>query len=131
MGVEITQEHISTAHRLPSTRKVKERFIVKFVHRDTKDEFYKKRSKLAGKKSKDLPSVANEFGKSIHRAENIFISESLTPYRTKLFGRTNEFKKNNQSGNISGQSMIKYYCVNLNIRKSLGSQQKRNLKSLL
>jgi chromosome segregation ATPase len=96
MGVEITQEHISTAHRLPSTRKVKERFIVKFVHRDTKDEFYKKRSKLAGKKSKNLPSVANEFGKSIHRAENIFISESLTPYRKKLFGRINEFKKNNQ-----------------------------------
>ncbi len=27
------------------------------------------------------PSVANEFGKSIRRAENIFLSESLTPYR--------------------------------------------------
>ncbi len=96
MGVEITQDHISTAYRLTSTRKVKERFIVKFVHSDMKDKFYKKRSKLAGKKSKNLPSVANEFGKSIHRAENIFISESLTPYRKKLFGRINEFKKNDQ-----------------------------------
>jgi hypothetical protein len=128
MGVEITQEHISTAHRLPSTRKVKERFIVKFVHRDTKDEFYKKRSKLAGKKSKDLLSVANEFGKSIHRAENIFISESLTPYRKKLFGRTNEFKKNNQwkyLWTVNGKILLRQSEHS----HSLGLQQKRNLKS--
>ncbi len=55
MGVEITQDHISTAHRLPSTRKVKERFIVKFVHRDTKDKFYKKRSNNLGQKCCNTP----------------------------------------------------------------------------
>lgn len=96
MGLEITQHHISIAHRLPSTKKVKDRIIVKFVHRDVKEEFYKQRNKLAGKKTKDLPSVAKEFGKSVHNADNIFISESLTPYRKKLFGRINEYKRNNK-----------------------------------
>jgi hypothetical protein len=72
--------------------------------------------------------VANEFGKSIQRAENIFISESLTPYRKNYLAAQTSSKRIT-NGNIFGQSMGKYYCVNLNIRKSLGLQQKRNLKS--
>ena len=49
---------ISTAHRLPNTKKVKDRIIVKFVHRDTRERIYRKRGNLAGKSTKDLPSVA-------------------------------------------------------------------------
>ena len=49
MGVEIEKEHISNAHRLPPTRKVKDRLIVKFVRRNIRDAFYKQRSKLVGK----------------------------------------------------------------------------------
>ena len=45
MGVKIEKQHISTAHRLPPTRKVKDRLIVKFVRRDIRDAFYKQRIK--------------------------------------------------------------------------------------
>ena len=41
MGIEIVDHQISTAHRLPPTRKAKDKLIVKFVHRDVKDLFYK------------------------------------------------------------------------------------------
>ena len=54
MGIDVTKHHISTAHRLPSTKEMPNRIIVKFVHRDRKDEFFKRRSKLTGKKSKDI-----------------------------------------------------------------------------
>ncbi len=54
MGIDVTKHHISTAHRLPSTKEMPNRIIAKFVHRDRKDEFFKRRSKLTGKKSKDI-----------------------------------------------------------------------------
>ena len=37
IGEELDGSHISTAHRLPDTRKVKGRIIVKFVHRDIRE----------------------------------------------------------------------------------------------
>ena len=97
MGIDVTEHDISTAHRLPSTKKMPNRIIAKFVHRDKKDEFYKRRSQLTGKKSKDIPCIANEYGKSIHESNKIYINELLTPYRRKLFGKT------------SGLLMVRYY----------------------
>ncbi|CAB4017502.1 Hypothetical predicted protein [Paramuricea clavata] len=57
MGMELTEHHVSTTHPLPATKNIKNRLIVKFVHRDVKDEFYKKRKMIAAKTTKDLPSA--------------------------------------------------------------------------
>ncbi len=46
MDIELQNDDISIAHRLPSTTKVKDRIIVKFVKRSKRDEIYKHRSKL-------------------------------------------------------------------------------------
>ena len=50
------------------------------------------------KSTKDLPSVTKKIGKSIQRANNlkIYISESLTSYRNRLFGRIHKFRKSNK-----------------------------------
>ena len=96
MGIDVTEDHISTAHRLPSTKKVPNGIIAEFVHRDKKEEFYKRQRQLTGKKSIDIPCVANEYGKSIYESNKIYINESLTPYRRKLFGKINEFKRTNK-----------------------------------
>lgn len=97
LGLDINDEHISIAHRLSPTKKNnKGRMIIKFVHRHTKDEFYKRRNMLVGKSTKDLPLIAQEYGKSIHSADKIFINESLTPYRKRLFGRINEYRRINK-----------------------------------
>ena len=66
------------------------------MRRETRDKIYRSKNKLAGKTSKDLPSVAQEIGKSINNAAKIYINESLTPYRKKLFAQINEFRRNNQ-----------------------------------
>lgn len=50
VGVEIDDRDIATAHKLPDTRKVKNRLIVKFVRREKREEVYKKRKNLVGKK---------------------------------------------------------------------------------
>jgi hypothetical protein len=55
MGIDVSESHISIAHRLPATRKVPNRIVAKFVHRDKKDEFFKRRCQLRGKSSKDIP----------------------------------------------------------------------------
>lgn len=103
VGVIVQDNHISTAHRLPDTKKVKDRIIVKFTHRDKREEVYKNRRKLKGKTirnlpsvSKNLPSVNNENGQAVKTpATKIHINESLTGYRKKLFGRIYKFKKEN------------------------------------
>ena len=89
MGMELTKHHVSIAHPLPSTKNIKNRLIAKFVHRDVKDEFYKKRKMIAAKTTKDLPSAARNglINQKIH------INESLTANRRKLFGIMNAFKK--------------------------------------
>ena len=38
------------------------------------------------KQAKDVPSVAKEYGKTIHESNSIFINESLTSCRKKLLG---------------------------------------------
>ena len=76
---------------------MEERIIVKFVRRDKRNEIYKQRSKLHGKDTSCLPSVAAELGKSIaDRPTKIYINESLTAYRRRLFGKINSFKNTNK-----------------------------------
>lgn len=64
------------------------RLIVKFIQRDKSEELYKHRKNLVGKNISHLPSVEDGNGK-------IFINESLTSYRKRLFGRIREYKRNN------------------------------------
>ena len=77
-GVTIDKQDISIAHQLPDTKGKKDRFIVKFVHREKQEEFYKSRELHGGKKASVLPSVACEMGKSIHQDSAMYINESLT-----------------------------------------------------
>ena len=79
LGININKNDISTAHRLPDTKKVKDRIIVKFVRRDVREEVYKNRKRLVGKCTTCLPSVNEEIG--------------LTAYRKCLFGKIHAFKR--------------------------------------
>ena len=96
IGVTIDKHDISIAHRLPNSKGKKDRFIVKIVHKEKQDEFYKSRKHLSGKKASALPSVACEMEKSIHQDSAMYINESRTHYRPELFGRVNKFKKENK-----------------------------------
>lgn len=98
IGVQNEERDIWTAHRLPASKNVKDRIIVKFVNRDKRNEFYQKRSQLADKYVKDLPHISNETAgnssmESSYANRKIHINESLTAYRKKLFGLINSFKK--------------------------------------
>ena len=88
MGVNLNENGISIAHRLPPTTKVKDRLIVKFTRREKRDEIYSKRKNLKSKRTKDLPSVVCEPESAVlsHKAQ-IHVNESLTPYRKRLLGR--------------------------------------------
>ncbi|XP_074628648.1 uncharacterized protein LOC141886387 [Acropora palmata] len=87
-GVEIDDRHIAAAHKLPDSKNVKNCLIVNFIQRDKREELYKHRKNLVGKNISHLPSVEDGNGK-------IFINESLTSYRKRLFGRIREYKRNN------------------------------------
>ena len=90
MGVRVDENDISTAHRLPASKNVINRIIVKFVNRDKRNEFYKNRRLLIDKSPKDLPLISDEIN---NRSGKIHINESLTTYRKKLFGQINSFRK--------------------------------------
>ena len=61
---------------------------MKFTRRSERNTFYSNRRKLANKKARDLPDLDLPESDA-----NIFISESLTPYKKKLFGNVNKEKK--------------------------------------
>ena len=90
IGVQLEENDISTAHRLPPTKKIKNRLIVKFTRREKRDEVYKKRKNLKSKRYNDLQTVASA---GISHKAPIHINESLTTYRKRLFGRILEFKR--------------------------------------
>ena len=83
---------ISTAHPPPTFDKNRDsKIIVKFTRRDTKNEFYNNRRKVAGRKVSQLSSLSD-----LHRRQGdkkIYISESLTAQRKSLFGKVNRIKK--------------------------------------
>ena len=96
--MELNENSISTAHRLPDTKKIKNHFIVKFVHRDMREKVYKKRARLSwGRQQKIFRlsprKLENQFKGEI---KSTLFNESLTSYRNRLFGRIYEFKKSNK-----------------------------------
>ena len=73
-------EEISIAHQIPTYKEdAPPKIIVKFARRDIRNRFYGSRSKLANKKIQDLPDL------NLTSTENVYISESLTPYKMELF----------------------------------------------
>ena len=81
MDIDITEKDISVSHRLPVNKgykgnRIEPAIIVKFVRRDTKVAFYRARSKLKNKTTRDLGYQA---------ANGIYINESLTEMNKALF----------------------------------------------
>lgn len=96
LNVKIEDADISTIHRLPDTKKSTNRIIVKLVRKDKKDEIYKSKKKIVGKSSRILPSVAKELETNqLIVPSKIYLNESLTSYRKKLFGKIYKFKIDN------------------------------------
>jgi len=91
MDITLKDEDLSVVHRLPDTKMVKNRIIAKFVRREKKDEIYNSKKKCQGKSVNILPSV-NGTGQ---HTEKIYINESLSSRRKKLFNKVYQFKKAN------------------------------------
>ena len=88
MGLELDKEDISTAHVLPTFDKGKDdKMIVKFTRRSVRNDFYGNRKEVAGSKVSSISSLAKESDKKV------YISESLTPSKKKLFGVVNKLRK--------------------------------------
>ena len=76
LGVGITENDISTAHRRPPTKKIHDRIIVNFVRRDVREDIYKHGKQLNGKLTSCLPYVNAEIGKSIPQPTKTFINDN-------------------------------------------------------
>ena len=88
MGLVQDKEDISTAHVLTTFDKGKDnKVIVKFTRRKGTNEFYGSRKEVAGSKVSSISSLATESG------NKVYISESLTPSRKKMFGAINKLRK--------------------------------------
>lgn len=88
INVPVKEEDISTSHHLPSYNSdAPPKIIVKFTRRDVRNVFYANRRKLIKIKTNALPDLG------VTAQENIYISESLTPFKKKLFGDVNKVKK--------------------------------------
>ena len=81
---------ISTAHPLPRFKKDSPpKFIAKFTRRSVKNSFYDSKKKLSGKAVSDLPNLPVE----LQNDNYVFLGESLTQKRKKLFGEANKLRK--------------------------------------
>jgi hypothetical protein len=91
IGVDLAVSDISIVHCLPSTRKVKDRLIVKFNRRLKKQEIYARRKKLKSKRVKDLPSiVGNPIFQSVMSNTRIHINKSSSSNKnpnSNIYGR--------------------------------------------
>ena len=88
IGVPLQDNDISIAHPISTYKEdAPPKLIVKFTRRCVRNKFYSNRRKLARKKAKDLPNL------NLSSQADVFISESLTPYKKKLFGDVNKVKK--------------------------------------
>ena len=88
IGIPLQDNDISIAHPIP-TYKVgaPPKLIMKFTRHSVRDKFYLNRWKLARKKAKDLPNL------NLSSEADVFVSESLTSFKKKLFGDVNKVKK--------------------------------------
>ena len=77
VDVHLDKSDISVAHRLPPTKKVQDRLIVKFARHMKRDDIYKKWGKQRAKRTKDLPTVRAQPESSVisHKAA-IHVNES-------------------------------------------------------
>ena len=131
MGFTMQPNDISTSHPLPTPRDKDDKFIVKFTRRETKDKFYSNRQKIAGRKPSNLPSV-----KSVLKTDKkLYISESLTPLRRKLFGSVNDARKTlkwkyiwTNNGKIYLKENEDSYTTIINSFDDFNSFQDRHLK---
>lgn len=88
IGVPLEDNDISIAHPIPTYSEVAApKLIVKFMRRSVRNKVYSSRRKLVKKKAKDLPNLGLAF------EDDLYISESLTQTRKKLFGEVNKMKK--------------------------------------
>ena len=98
MGVNLNENDISIAHRLPPTKKVKDRLIVEFTRREKREEIYS-----------NLQLCEPEYAVVSHKAQ-FHVNESLTPYRKQLLGRILQFKRDHNYKFIltaNGKIMLK------------------------
>lgn len=94
MGMDLGDEDISIAHPLPTFNQATDsKLIVKFTRRAVRDEFYASRKEVAGKKASSIKSLKDLEVQSLDLTKKVYISESLTPTRKKLFGSLNKLKK--------------------------------------
>ena len=95
MQVDLKDDDISTAHPIPRYDKsADKKIIVKFTRRDDRDEFYSNRKKVLGRKANSLKCLKDASAtKGVDLNKKIYISESLTPTKKKLFGSVNKLKK--------------------------------------
>lgn len=88
IGVAVNDIDISVTHPIPSfNTEAPPKIIVKFTRREVRDRFYSNRKNLARKQIKDIPGLGSD------DRGRVYISESLTPSRKKLFGEINKIKK--------------------------------------
>ena len=88
IGVPLQDNDISIAHPIPTYKAgAPPKLIVKFTRHSVRDKFYLNRQKLARKKAKDLPNL------NLSSEAEVFVSESLTSFKKKLFGDVNKVKK--------------------------------------
>ena len=88
INVPVKQEDVSTSHLLPSYNSdAPPKIIVKFTRRDVRNVFYANRRQIFKIRTNALPDLG------VTDQENIYISESLTPFKKKLFGEVNKVKK--------------------------------------
>ena len=94
MGMDLGEEDISTAHPLPTFNQgTDSKLIVKFTRRAVCDEFYTSRKEVAGKKASSIKSLKDLEVESLDLTKKVYISDSWTPMRKKLFGSLNKLKK--------------------------------------
>ena len=88
IGIQVSDGDISTAHPVPTFKTdALPKIVVKFVRRDVRNRLYANRRKLVKKKACNLPDLDLDLN------NNVYISESLTSTRKKLFGEINKERK--------------------------------------
>ena len=108
IGVPTVKEEISIACQIPTYKEdAPPKIIVEFTRRN---RFYHNGSlrKLANEKIQDLPYL------NLTSTENLYISESLTPYKKQLFSKVNKQKKELKWKYIWTQSGIIFIKANKN-----------------
>ena len=108
IGVTTVKEEISIAHQIPTYKEdAPPKIIVEFTRRN---RLYHNGSlrKLANEKIQDLPYL------NLKSTENLYISESLTPYKKQLLSKVNKQKKKLKWKYIWTQSGIIFIKANKN-----------------